>query len=284
MYVLKVPNFNLEHIFQSCQDVYIRRIFGFERSGYMFFFGEHMVKVEQQEDRVLFSCDDDTFYDVWFDFFDLSTDYAELNSVAHRSRSEISVAARSCSGLHLLRQEPFDVVLKELMFVGRSPRDARECLKSIAEASTEERGKTLKGYGYLRWHPLPNPDQLESSLELLDWFCDTLTVSQCVSIIEWAKCHRKLLVNPEGHSKIEVSTELHKLIDNDHIVNRMMAYGWHFHDVDVTSKKQDRLIQRQTGVDVETLVKFEFGDWQRKQSYVGTLLARQQAIKNRKGR
>lgn len=284
MYALKIPNFNLQHIYDSLQDISIRRIFGFERHGFMFFVKDKMLKVEQIDDRCLFSCTDNDFYDMWFDFFDLSTDYSELNGIARKSRSDISIVARQGHGLHLLRQDPFECLLKEVLFDGRSPKQARESLELVCEASTEQRGKTLKGYGHLRWHPLPDPDQLESSLELLDWFCDSETVNRCVSIVEWSKCHRELLVNPEGHSEDEVNTELLKLGLSQHKVDRIKAYGWHIHSVDVTSKKQERLIERQTGVDVKTLVEFEFGDYAAKAAYAGTLLARDQAVKNRKGK
>lgn len=281
MFVLNIPNFSIRHVYESCQDLSIRPVFGFEREGYLFFKGEDMCKVEQVGQRFLFSCDEEKFYDSWFDFFDLSTDYAELNGVARRSRSEISVAARSGSGIHVLRQDPWECIVKEFMFLKSSPNVAKSRLDSIREASTEEKGKTLKGYGYIRWRPIPNPDQLESSLELLDWFCDSETLNRCVSLIEWSKCHRELLVNPESHSEFEVSTELMKLLNDEHVVRRIEVYGFHFHWIDVTSKKQSALLERQTGVDSETLIEYEFGDWRYKSAYAGTLLARRQALKNK---
>ena len=284
MYVLKIPNFNLQHVYDSFQDISIRRVFGFERQGFMFFFKDKMVKVEQIDDRCLFSCSDEDFYGLWFDFFDLSTDYSELNGIACKSRSDISIAARRGHGLHLLRQDPFECLLKEVLFDGRSPKHAKESLKSVCEASTEQCGKTLKGYGYLRWHPLPDPDQLESSLELLDWFCDTETVRRCVSLSEWSKCHRELLVNPECHSEGEVNSELLKLGLSQHKVDRIKAYGWHMHSTDVANEKQEKSIEMQTGVDVKTLVEFEFGEYADKAAYAGTLLARMQAMRNKKGK
>ena len=281
MYVLRIPNFNLRQVYESCQDLNIRHVFGFEREGYMFFKGEDMCKVEQIRDRFFFSCDEDKFYDVWFDFFDLSTDYAELNSMARRSRSGVSDAARSGSGVHVLRQDAWECILKEMMFLKASPDVARARISSIIEASTEERGKTLKGYGYVRWRPLPTWGQLDEAGELLEWFCDTETIKRCNLLVEWSKSHRLLLASPGDHSEVEAGRELMGLFNDSHVVNRILAYGFGFQQVDVTGKKQASMIERQTGVDVPTLVEFELSEWVHKTAYVGTLLARQQALKNR---
>lgn len=284
MYVLTIPNFSLSDIFDSCQDLNARRVFGFERNGYLFLNGDDLLKVEQCKDRILLSCSDEQFYDKWFDFFDLSTDYSELNMIARRSKSKLSSAARRSQGLHLLRQDPFEVVLKEMLFAGRSPKQARLSIRDICEASTEQKGKTLKGYGYYRWHPMPTPDQLEGSVELLEWVCDTETFNRCVSIIEWSKCHRGLLISPESHSEEEVLTELYKLTKSSHLARRIAVFGWHMHWLDCTSRRQSELIERQTGVDVETMVEFEFGEWKSKAAYVGTVLALEQVRANRSGR
>lgn len=284
MYVLTIPNFSLSQIYESCQDMSMKRIFGYERSAYLFFKGEDMIKVEQVGDRVLFSCTDDQFYDKWFDFFDLSTDYSVLNAAARRVKSSKTVmdAARSSSGVHLLLQDPWECILKELMFDGCKPSVARQRLESIKEASTEERGKTLKGFGYIKWRPLPDPDKLESSMELLDWFCDTEVVSMCVSLIEWSKCHRELLVASGSHSKDEVRTELSKLGLSKHKVDRIMAYGFGFHDEQCISSRQEKQVEFEAGADIETVMEFEMFDWLQKAAYVGTIMARQQAMKNRR--
>lgn len=284
MYVLTIPNFNLSQIYESRQDVSMKRIFGYEKTAYLFFRGEDMLKVEQVGDRVLFSCTDDQFYDIWFDFFDLSTDYSVLNAAARRVKSSrmVANAARSSSGMHIVSQDPWECILKETVFDGCKPSVATSRLESIKEASTEERGKTLKGFGYFRWRPLPSPDQLEDSMELLDWFCDTEVVAKCTSLVEWSKCHRELLVASGSHSKDEVRTELSKLGLSKHKVDRIMAYGFGFHDEPCLSGKQEKQVELETGVDAETLVEFEMPDWSQKAAYVGTIMARQQAMKNRR--
>lgn len=284
MYVLTIPNFSLSQIYESCQDVSVKRIFGYERTAYLFFKGEDMLKVEQVGDRVLFSCTDDQFYGTWFDFFDLSTDYSVLNAAANGVKSSKSImnAARQSSGVHILSQDPWECILKETVFDGCKPSVAVSRLESIKEASTKERGKTLKGFGYIKWRPLPDPDQLESSMELLDWFCDTEVVSMCMSLVEWSKCHRELLVASGSHSKDEVRSELSKLGFSKHKVDRVMAYGFGFHDEPCLSGKQERQVEFETGVDIETLMEFEMPDWPDKAAYVGTIMARQQAMKNRR--
>nr|DAZ27103.1 MAG TPA: 8-oxoguanine DNA glycosylase [Caudoviricetes sp.] len=282
MYVLTIPNFDLSQIYESCQDISVKRIFGYERTAYLFFRGEDMLKVEQVGDRVLFSCTDDQFYDKWFDFFDLSTDYSVLNAMVNDVKSSKSImdAARQSSGMHILSQDPWECILKETVFDGCKPSVAISRLESIKEASMKENGKTLKGFGYIKWRPLPNPDQLESSMELLDWFCDTEVVSMCISLVEWSKCHRELLVASGSHSKDEVRTELSKLGFSKHKVDRIMAYGFGFHDEPCFSEKQEKQIKLETGVDIETLMEFEMPDLSSKAAYVGTIMARQQAMKN----
>lgn len=281
MYVLKIPNFNLRQIYESCQDINILVKQGFEREGFFFFRGEEMIKVEQHDDRILFSCNDEQLYDIWFDFFDLSTDYSLLNKAVLdvRSSGTISNSAKCSDGVHLLAQDPFECIVKEMLFTRCSPSKAKERLESVKEATTEERGKTLKGFGYTRWRPIPNVDQLKGGLELLDWFCDTETSLICKSIIEWSEGHRMLLDTSKSHSKDEARTELLKLVNDEHKVNRILAYGFGFHDVSCVSPKQSMKIESETEVDIETIIDFELSKWKHKQAYVGTILARDQVMK-----
>ena len=281
MYVLTIPNFDIWQTAETMQDINFVEKHGFDRHACFFFKGEDIMKVEQHGERFLFSCSDEKFYSDWFDFFDISTDYNVLQREAMKLPSAmVAGAARKSSGVHILKQDPFECLLKECMMVGCSPAKAREKLQSVKEATTEEKGRNIPNFTYMRWHPMPTPDQLREGLDLLDWFCDTKTASMCKTISEWAEGHRMLLKAPETHSEEDTEKELSKLGLSKHKVDRIMAFGFGYTNRSCLSVKASERFENEAGVDIDTAVEFCMPEWAGKSAYLGLVTARMQALSN----
>ena len=283
MFVLTIPNLDLEQIYQSAQDYTIRRVFGFERSGFLFTCRSCCTKVEQVSgNRFLFSCTDEDFYNIWFDYFDLSTDYSVLSGLACSATSSNVVrhAARKATGIHVLRQDPFEVILRELLFQGRTIREARDSINAVKDALSDEKGKAFKGYGYTRYKLMPSPERFEHSLDVLQWHVDDETLSRCAVLMEWLETHGKLIDPMVSHGSDEVRRELKKLGLSPHKISRVMAYGYGFHDVPCVSPKMESILEWETGCEVGDLIDYDFPHWEHKAAYLGTILAREQSSKN----
>ena len=83
MFVIEVPFINLDHIYNSGQ---APRWIKLKESHYIVPHGDKALKIQQQRDRfdfdryrLIMNCSEKDFYDIWFNYFDLKTDYLHLN-------------------------------------------------------------------------------------------------------------------------------------------------------------------------------------------------------------
>lgn len=168
MYVITVPTLNLETVYRSCQSFRWRRLAGMNPKRFFIINGDHAAKVEQFNDRLAVSCDDPTFYDVWFNYFDLSTDYADLNFRARQMTGEVRELAMRYSGLHLLNQDPWEALITSQLWFKASPQKVRLMVEAMCNASGKERSTRLHGVGSITWHEFPSPQELMTDLDVVE--------------------------------------------------------------------------------------------------------------------
>ena len=83
MFVIEIPYLNLDQIYDSGQ---APRWIKLRESKYVIPYKDKALKIEQQRDRFDFnryrfimSCSEDEFCNIWFNYFDVETDYMQLN-------------------------------------------------------------------------------------------------------------------------------------------------------------------------------------------------------------
>lgn len=168
MYVITVPTLNLETVYRSCQSFRWRRLAGMNPKKFFIINGEHAAKVEQFNDRLAISCSDQDFYDVWFRYFDMSTDYADLNFKARQMTGEVRELAMRYNGLHLLNQDPWEALITSQLWFKASPQKVRLMVEAICNASGKERSTRLHGIGSVTWHEFPSPQELMTDLDIVE--------------------------------------------------------------------------------------------------------------------
>ena len=107
MFVIDVPFCNLDHIYNSGQ---APRWIKLRDSKYIIPFKDKALKIEQQQDRsdltkcrLIISCSEEDFYNIWYEYFDLRTDYFDLNFKVKRLGGKFKVIANRGSGIHILK-------------------------------------------------------------------------------------------------------------------------------------------------------------------------------------
>ena len=75
MFYMQIPFFSLDKTFESGQNLLWKKICD---GKYIVTHRNKIVQVEQNRDRFMFSCSQDDFYNIWFEYFDLGTDYMDL--------------------------------------------------------------------------------------------------------------------------------------------------------------------------------------------------------------
>ena len=276
MYFLKVPQMSAYQIQNSRQTMNCKSVTTFDAVLWFFFSGERAVYVRQVDDRFTFYCKEEDFYDYWFNYFDLSTDYQELNWWASRSTRIVSSRARSNWGLHVLNQDPWECILTEALHQELGWVRACNEMDRLKRVCTEERRVNIKGWKPASWRPIPTLDQLIAHQDDLDWFCDPLTVSMCISLIGHSNDLRELLVASDGDS--DSSVDLYNTLTgiglDPSYASRVMRHGFGCKDRIDKGERHVSAVLAKYGDDFETWYDWELCMLEGNRGYIADILAR----------
>ena len=122
-------------------------------------FGKYLkLSQETKEDFILYDTSKEDFYNIWYDYFDLSRDYGKI--IENISSNEIlKKAAEYGSGIRILNQEPWETLCSFII----SQNNNIKRIKGIIERLCENFGEYKNGY-----YTFPSPEKIASlSLEEL---------------------------------------------------------------------------------------------------------------------
>lgn len=288
MFVLDTPNFSLAQTYDSCQSLTWDVRPGFESFIYLIRHREHLIKVQQfphsKGVRTAFGCNDEQFFDIWFPYFDLATDYKLVSNAARLSGPFVAEASDGAEGLHLLNQDPWECILSEFLFCGRSLEDARLLLDAVCYACSEEKHKTIKGVGRVEWFPIPRPYDIIEKQDDLEWFLDVEFAEVIISLAEKFSGHRGYLgVSGLGMS-MEDQQKMSRIMSHDFgmpqsKIDKILMHGYGRRDIACIPPRSKKLIEQKTGLDIEDWIEWELGKLAGYEGYAGALLTRQQVLK-----
>ena len=171
MFVIEVPHFNLDHIYNSGQ---VPRWIKLKESKYVVMHKDKVLKIEQQRDRfdlnryrLIMSCTEEDFYNIWFDYFDLRTDYLDLNAKAKKLGGKFKVPANRGSGIHILNQDPFEVYVFTKIIEKVGYIRAFMAINHIAEACGIKHVQSMREAGRITWYEFPTPEMILENFDNL---------------------------------------------------------------------------------------------------------------------
>lgn len=161
MFVINVPYFNLDQIYNSLQ---APRWIKVRELKYIVIYKEHVLKVEQQKERLIFSCSEEEFYNIWFNYFDLKTDCLIENNKIKRLGGKFKIPANRGNGIHILNQDPFEMYVfsKLVYYVGYT--EATKLMNWIACDYGIEHKQSMREVGRVTWYEWPTPERFLEQL------------------------------------------------------------------------------------------------------------------------
>lgn len=167
MYSIEIPFLNLEQIYKSGQ---VFRWIKFSDTKYVIPFGDKVVKVFQQRKRLIFDCDEETFYQIWYYYFDLQTDYMELNYQMQRMSESIKSLANRGNGIRLLNQDPIEMLITYAIG-GKNYQEIKWNVTNLCILCGKLHNQSMRELGKVTWHEFPSVDIILRKENLLRNSC-----------------------------------------------------------------------------------------------------------------
>lgn len=175
MFVIEVPYFNLDHIYNSGQAPrWIQLGQSLEKSKYVIPYKDKALKIEQQRDRfdwkrhrLIMSCTEEDFYNIWFDYFDLKMDCLAENSRIKRLGGKFKIPANRGHGIHILKQDPFEAYVLSRIIARTGYENARFDMNHIAEVCGIRHEQSMREAGRIVWYEFPAPEMILEKFDKL---------------------------------------------------------------------------------------------------------------------
>lgn len=168
MFVIEIPYFNLDQIYKTLQ---APRWIKLKEGKYVVPYRDKALKIEQQRDkfdwtnhRMILSCSEEDFYNIWFDYFDLKTDYISENNKIKRLGGKFKIPARRGCGIHILNQDWFEVCVYSTLISKVGLHKAAELMNKIAQTYGVEHKQSMREAGRVTWYEWPTPEAMLEKL------------------------------------------------------------------------------------------------------------------------
>ena len=152
MIVKEIQYFNLEQIAESGQCFRWMRL---EQDRYRIIAFGKSLEISQDGDIISFDCSEEDFNNIWYDYFDLGTDYEGIIKDVNENDIFLKKAVDAAGGIRILNQELWEMVIS---FVISQNNNIPRIKKSI-EAVCKGIGKQLNGGIYC----FPTFDEIKNS-------------------------------------------------------------------------------------------------------------------------
>lgn len=183
MFIIEVPFFNLEQIYNSMQ---VPRWIRLKENKYVVINKDKAITVEQKKQRVVLNCSEKEFFDIWFHYFDLRTDYCLVNDNIKRVNKKMKIPCVRGQGLHILNQDKFELYVYCKLIQKLGWGKAKEMMLRIASTYGIRHDNSMGDAGKVRWYEWPQPERLIECLnkEKVKTPVKTFLRKLCLAIIE----------------------------------------------------------------------------------------------------
>lgn len=202
--VLKTSSFNPTHIFE-CGQCFNFRVED-DGSYTAVFLGKIINVLKRDQDVLIKNIGIDEFYEIFYDYFDLGTDY-DLIKEELSSNETLKVACEYGYGIRILNQELFETVISFII----SANNGITRIKNSIRIISERYGDYIGEYRGNKYYSFPKPEVLAGvdPLELREY---ARVGFRDVRIVEASKMIRDVFLDFETDQLLSTSELKEKLI------------------------------------------------------------------------
>ncbi len=203
--VLKTPSFNPTHIFEcgQCFNFIVEE----DGSYTAVFLGKIINVLQRDEDVLIKNISIDEFYEIFYDYFDLRTDY-DLIKNELSSNETLKLASEYGYGIRILNQELFETVISFII----SANNGITRIKNSIRIISERYGDYIGEYRGNKYYSFPRPEVLADvdPIELREY---ARVGFRDVRIVEASKMIRDGFLDYESDQLLETADLKEKLME-----------------------------------------------------------------------
>ena len=223
MYVIEVPFLDLNQIYESAQPL---RWIKLRDNKYVIQDGHFALKVEQKKGRLIMSCTEEEFYNKWYDYFDMGTDYGNTYFKLCRNGGDfLKVCAVRNGGVRVIHQDLFECIITHIIYSNCDSHIAEFMLNNFVRMCGVEHVQGMREAGRIRWYEFPTPEAIIENINNLDLpekACNEIR-NICEDIIEgWLDIGELKEMEPD-----EAHSYLVEFCANDMVLDFITLYGLH---------------------------------------------------------
>lgn len=222
MYVIEVPFLDLNQIYESAQPL---RWIKLRDNKYVIQDGHFALKVEQQKNRLIMSCTEQEFYDRWYNYFDMETDYAKPYFDLCRQGDFLKVCAVRNGGVRVIHQDLFECIITHIIYSNCDHYVAKFMLDNFVRVCGVEHTQGMREAGRITWYEFPTPETILEKIDMLGLpekvYKEIRNI--CEDIIEgWLD-----IDDLKGMEHNEAHSYLKEFLSNSKVIDFVRLYGLH---------------------------------------------------------
>lgn len=114
------------------------------------------------------SCTDEQFYEIWYNYFDMGTDYLAINYSVRRIDEYMKICANRGSGVRILRQDLFEMIITFALATATNIPRIKAMVESISQVCGIEHKQSMREAGRITWYEFPSPEAILENQDKLD--------------------------------------------------------------------------------------------------------------------
>jgi len=214
---IQIPHLDLSETYNSGQHL---RWIRCSDNRFVVIHGNKCVRVTQSKDRFHFDCAEDVFYDVWYNYFDINTDYLRYNFMIKKADDDfIREASVRGSGIRIIKRDMFEVIITSLVddFFEGDVEYTDILIDSICSSFGKKHTSTIREIGKLFWFEFPSTHDFIKHKDELKTMVATDLYNKIISVCEF--------INNYGGKKLP--EHMRKIGVNDYTFGCINLYGRH---------------------------------------------------------
>lgn len=257
MFVMEVPFMNLDQIYASGQRP---RWIKLRDGKYVIQNGDKALKVEQQKGRLIMSCPEEDFYNTWYDYFDLGTDYAHPFYALGRNEMFLKICAVRGQGVRIVRQDLFESIITSIVASRFDAFTTCYTIQMLSSICGVKHVQSMREAGRITWHEFPTPEMIiqnQGNLKNIIGIIRDKILDVCHDIIDgWLDLDLLKTMQYEEAKEYLLQFEGFDI----KAVEQICLYGLHHMRAFPKNEVVEKAIAREFDCDVDDFISWFIGD------------------------